>query len=139
MAKRKSSDYADYIKSELSRGRSCASIADELGFHRSNIYRFADKHGLIKARPVIGQKDRVLKLLQDGLNVASIAHLIGASPDAMHRAIKKWGLIVPEKEKVNYFNKISLNDLKSNWNDVNQPYVVTVGRIPKFYLVPISE
>jgi hypothetical protein len=130
-------EYEPYIIAELKRGRTKVSLAEELDCDRNTIANVADKHKVPKTLRIDTDREEITKLYREGLTCDRLSALFPYSKGGIQAAINRWGVNAnrPASEAL---NKMSLNDLKSNWIDIEEPYIVTVGRKPKFYLIPIE-
>lgn len=136
---RKLDQYEDYISSEINRGRAMIDLSSELGCSPATLATKAKELGVSRPNKLDHMKEYITGLYCDKLNCEAISALTGEPSTTIRNSLAAWGVkLRKSKSKSEALAAISLNDLKSNWVDINQPSVVTVGRIPKFYLVPIN-
>lgn len=141
--------HRDYIIAEYlgtaAPSRTAASIAKELGVGRTllmgriRVWREAGLLEYLTESPLDADRDTISALWHEGISMSEIARKWGSSLARVQAALMRWGEYQPERRtEQEAMPKISLNDLKNQWIDVTERTVVTVGRIPRFYLVPIT-
>ena len=126
----------DYVIAELEKGRSMRSVAREFGKYASSLRYWinANEITIDKSKNQLIAKVKVMA--DEGLTLDVMSMILGKHKSILSRLINKHGITLHRAKQL---NKISLNDLKSNWADVDRAYVVTIARKPKFYLVPITD
>ncbi|MCP4597771.1 helix-turn-helix domain-containing protein [Neptuniibacter sp.] len=131
--------HKSFIAAELLRGRSYSSLGKELGVHGDTVRQFAVNRGLTVSRKadLESMKEEIIQLYNQDLSADSVALVLGLDRSGVYAALRRWGQI-RKKESLAPLPKVSLNDLKNDWIEVKEPHVVTVGRIGRFYLLPIT-
>lgn len=130
----------EYIRQQINlRGRSQQKVADELNISRWKVRKVLDKADRGVTKQLELMKNYVIECYEGGMASDVIAERLKCSHCSILSALTLWGVEIRKRDKSERLPSISLNDLKSNWVDVDQIYTVTVGRKPKFYLIPIEE
>lgn len=135
---RKLDGHSGYISAEIMRGRTISSLSCELECSVSCLKRHLKRYGVKTRLKLDGIKKEIVEYYSDGLSTESISVLVNHPEQTIRDGLKSWGVEMRSAARPEVMESMALNDLKSNWIDVDRPSVVTVGRIPKFYLVPIS-
>ena len=130
--------------------RSVKVLADEFKVDRRTMERkFAKwrEKGLVEYRHrgrLESDKENIIALYtaEPKIPLEEIAEKFTCSRSMIVHFLKLWGVYKPEPKSI-YMNdalpKISLNDLKTCWPDIFEETIITVGRIPKFRLIPIGK
>lgn len=86
-------------------------------------------------------KDIIIQLYTEGMSLRELAEKWGVDKQSVMRALKRWGQ--DGRREGEYagapVDEISLSALQHCWADITEPVYVAVGRIPRFYLVPIGK
>ncbi|MDB4575397.1 hypothetical protein N9112_00375 [bacterium] len=127
----------EYVKKELHRGRPYVSIAKELGVPYKLLLKFCQEKGYRRDSVGSSRLEEVLVLRNLSCSLSEISKVLHISKTEVARIVKNNNM--PELKKPRALKRISLNDLKSEWIDIKEPYLVTVSRLPRFYLVPIGD
>ena len=121
---------------ELSNEMSC----DEsyLNKHISR-WRKAGFIGYIKQQPLEDDRDIITTLYVDGMTIRDLSRKWECASSSMFKALERWGVRRDGYHAGDPMGKISLDELKKTWAEIKDPVIVTVGRVPKFYLAPINK
>lgn len=140
----------DYIIAEYTgrhgKRRSASSIAREFGVSLRTVgYSVAKwrEAGLLEYmgnRRIDQERDTIEELHRFGLIPEEIGEKLGYSRSTVTGALQRWGLDpVVGRECGDELPSINLDQLKKGaWVDITERTLLTVGRVPRFYLIPIG-
>lgn len=125
--------------------RSGASLAKEMGVSRRTMTRKIAEwrfRGLLGPKPVSRldvDRDSITDLYLSGWPLREIASKFECSHAALSEALRRWGVHRVEYTHPDELPKINLDGFRNHWADITEETIITIGRIPKFRLIPIGK
>lgn len=127
--------------------RTAVSMAKEFGCHESYMrkkiraWRNQGLIGQIRFTPLEDDKDIIIELYDNGrgLSMRELAEKWEVNASSIFEALDRWGVRVGKRLEHSTPDRMPLNELKTAWSTLERPVIITVGRIPKFYLVPLDR
>lgn len=94
--------------------------------------------GIIHGKTMEADAPLVLQLHADGMTIREIAAKWSCSKDTVWRLLQRNGVGRKDFYAGEPVDKISLSQLQHCWADLQEPVYIDVGRVTRFYLVPVN-